>query len=105
MEDTVFEATVSVITLVGQNMRMASRTVARALAALGQENMNIIATVVGSSDCSMSFVVPQQNMKVVLASIHRELELGSRDVNGRPVAAVSNQSAVWDYPSAQASAD
>jgi len=47
MEDTVFEATVSVITLVGQNMRMASRTVARALAALGQENMNIIATVVG----------------------------------------------------------
>ena len=75
-EHTLCEASVSVITLVGQKLRSASETVGRTFAMLGQENVNIIATVQGSSDCSVSFVVQQSDLQVALASIHRELELG-----------------------------
>jgi bifunctional aspartokinase / homoserine dehydrogenase 1 len=105
VEHTVFDSAVSVITLVGQNMRTLSGTVARTFAALGQENVNIIATAQGSSDCSMSFVVPQQDMKIALASIHRELELGRLPSNRRPVTAVASQSVIRKYQSEQASAD
>jgi aspartokinase len=110
VEHTVFDSAVSVVTLVGQNLRTASGTVARTFAALGQENVNIIATVQGSSDCSMSFVVPQQNLKVALTSLHRELELGSLPsnggpANGRPVTAGASLSAVWKYESESATAD
>jgi len=105
VEHTVFDAAVSVITLVGQNMRTASRTVVRTFAALGRENVNIVATVQGSSDCSMSLVVPQREMKIAVASIHRELELGSLHATKRPAAAVTSPSAEWTYQSEQATAD
>jgi bifunctional aspartokinase / homoserine dehydrogenase 1 len=105
VEHTVFDAAVSVITLVGQNLRTASGTVVRTFAALGRENVNIIATVQGSSDCSMSFVVPQRDMKIAVASIHRELELGSLPSTRRPVTAVASPSAIWKVQSEQASAD
>jgi aspartokinase len=64
MEHTVFDSAVSVITLVGQNLRTAPGTVARTFAALGQENVNIIATVQGSSDCSMSFVAERDIVRL-----------------------------------------
>ena len=105
VEHTVFDSAVSVITLVGQNMRTASGTVARTFAALGQENVNIIATVQGSSDCSMSFVVPRPAMKIALASLHRELELGSLPSNGRAVTAVGRPPAIWNCESQRATAD
>lgn len=105
IEHRVFEASVAVITLVGQNLRTASGTVARTFAALAQENVNIIATVQGSSDCSMSFVVPPQDMKTALASIHRELALDSLPSTRFPATSVVNPSAIWKYNSEQASAD
>lgn len=105
VEHSVFETAVSCITLVGQNLRTAHGTVARTFAALGQEKINVIATVQGSSDCSMSFVVPQQDLKVALAGIHRELELGGLGVSKRPVAAAGSPSEVWTYQSEQATAD
>jgi aspartate kinase len=110
VEHTVFDSAVSVVTLVGQNMRAAFGTVARTFAALGQENVNIIATVQGSSDCSMSFVVPQQDVKIAVASLHRELELGSLAAadcraNGRSAIAGGSASAVWKYESEPATAD
>ena len=76
-EHTVCEASVSVITLVGQKLRSASETVDRTFAVLAQENVHIIATVRGSSDCSVSFVVQQSDLQAALARIHRELELGA----------------------------
>jgi aspartate kinase len=110
VEHTVFDAAVSVVTLVGQNLRTASGTVARTFSALGQERVNIIATAQGSSDCSMSFVVPQQDMKRALDSLHRELELGGPFANGGPanerhIAAVASPSAMWKRESEEASAD
>jgi aspartate kinase len=102
MEHTVFDSAVSVITLVGQNLRTAPGTVARTFAALGQENVNIIATVQGSSDCSMSFVVPPPAMKVAVGILHRELELGSVSLSKRPAASVASPSVSWKYERATA---
>jgi aspartokinase len=105
LEYTVFDAAVSVITLVGQNMGAASEIVARAFTALSDENVNIIATAQGSSDCSMAFAVPQQDMEIALASIHRELELVGLPSNRRPVTVAASPSSIWKYESEQASAD
>ena len=104
VEHSVSETAVSCITLVGQNLRTAPGTVARTFAALGQEKVNVIATVQGSSDCSMSFVVPQQDLKIALAAIHRELDLAGLSSARRPVAAVASPSASWTYRP-EASAD
>jgi aspartokinase/homoserine dehydrogenase 1 len=105
LEYTVFEAAVSVIILVGQNMGAASETVARAFTALSDENVNIIATAQGASDCSMAFAVPQQDMEIALASIHRELELVGLPSNRQPVTVAASPSSIWKYESEQASAD
>ena len=102
MEHTVFDSAVSVITLVGQNLRTAPGTVARTFAALGQENVDIIATVQGSSDCSMSFVVPPAAMKAAVGILHRELELGSVLLSKRPAASVASPSVSWKYQRATA---
>lgn len=114
-EHTVFDTPVSVITLVGQNLRTRPGMVARTFSALGQENVNIIATVQGSSDCSMSFVVQQPDVQIALASLHRELELGklrsagvsasAGPVDDRPATTVAGPSAAWKYESAPANAD
>jgi len=110
VEHTVFDSAVSVITLVGQNLQTVSGTVARTFSALRQEDVNIIATAQGPSDCSVSFVVGQADMEIGLASIHRELELGSLQSNRGPtnsvaVTAVVRPSAIWKYQSEPASAD
>jgi bifunctional aspartokinase / homoserine dehydrogenase 1 len=105
VEHSVIDAPVSIITLVGQNLRTASATVTRTFAVLGQQNVNIIATVQGSSDCSMSFVVPRQDVQIAVASLHRELELGGLPSSKRAAAAVSTPSAVWKYQSETATAD
>jgi aspartate kinase len=110
VEHAVFDSAVSVITLVGRNLRAASGMVARTFAALGQEDVNIMATVQGSSDCSMSFVVPQPDMKIVLTSLHRELELGSPRSTGCVAAspadaADASPTAIWKCEPEQATAD
>jgi aspartokinase len=39
--------------------------------------VNIIAIAQGSSGCSISFVVAQNDMRVALSTTHREFKLGS----------------------------
>ncbi len=105
VEHTVSDSAVSVVTLVGHNMRAASGAAVHAFAALDGEEINVIATAQGSSDCSMSFVVPRQDMKVALTSIHREFELGSLSSRKRPVRSVGSPSRSLKYESEQAVAD
>lgn len=100
----VFDVPASVITLVGHSMRTESGAVTRTLDALGQKNVNIIATAQGSSDCSMSFVVPQPDVQIAVARFHCELELGRLPSNGRPTA-MASESATWKYESEPAAAD
>lgn len=119
----VLASAVSVITLVGQSLvaqnligqdligpslRTASAIVARTLATLQQENIEVLAAVPGSSDCSISFVIPQPEMKAAAAAIHRELELGtSRDRSGagRRANSVAGAKAIWKFQSEPANAD
>jgi aspartokinase/homoserine dehydrogenase 1 len=102
---SVVESTVSVITMVGQNLRADSGIAARALVALGQENINVIATGQGASDCSLSFVVTQEQVKLALAILHRELSLGIGSASGRAVTPVASLSANWNYAVEPAAAD
>jgi bifunctional aspartokinase / homoserine dehydrogenase 1 len=107
LEQLVCDSTVSLITVVGRNLRMASGMVAHAFAAFGQdrESVNIIASVQGSSDCSMSFVVRQQDMELALTRLHREFELGSSSLNAGSAVAGPTHSVLLEYESKQATAD
>ena len=89
----VFDAAVSVITLVGHNLRGVSNIAMRAGAALGQNDVNVIATVHGSSECSLSLVLPQEGMNRALVGIHRELGLGALPTEGPPAHGDENPSA------------
>jgi aspartate kinase len=108
-EDVVFASAVSVITLVAENMSAESVIVGRALAALREENIDILATAQGCSACSLSFAVGQHDMKSALASLHQSLELGSlqsnraaKNIAARPIV---SPSATWKYQPEPASAD
>jgi aspartokinase/homoserine dehydrogenase 1 len=77
MEHIAVDATVAIVTVVGQELKSIPGIVGRTFGALGRENLNIIAIAQGSSDCTISFVVARQDMRAALASIHREFRLGS----------------------------
>jgi aspartokinase/homoserine dehydrogenase 1 len=102
---TVVDSAVSVITLVGQNLRADSGVAAQVLAVFAQEEVNIIATGQGPSDCSMSFVVPLEQVKLALASLHRELSLGVGSPSGHAVTPVASPSAIWNCAVEPAAAD
>ncbi len=102
VEYAVVDSTVSVITLVGQNLRADSEVAARTLAAFG---VNVIATGPRSSDCSLSFVVQQEQVKQALASLHRELALGIESTNERAVTPVAGSAAIWNCAAEPAAAD
>jgi aspartokinase/homoserine dehydrogenase 1 len=104
-EHNVFTSAVSVITLVGQGVEQASDRVGRISAAFARHNINIIATALASSECSMSFVIPQQSLKGILANLHRDLELAGRYSSQRPASSIGNAVVVWAYQSGTASAD
>lgn len=70
------DSTVSLVTVVGQNMRAISGVVGRALRALDKQNINIVAIAQGSSECSISLVVSQKDVKVALLALHEEFQLG-----------------------------
>jgi bifunctional aspartokinase / homoserine dehydrogenase 1 len=105
MNYTVVDSAVSVITLVGQDLGADSAVAAQALAALAQEEINIIATAQGSSDYSFSFVVPEEQVKLALASLHRELALGAGSSSGHAVTPVASPSAMWNCTAEPAAAD
>jgi aspartokinase/homoserine dehydrogenase 1 len=75
-EHITVDATVAIVTVVGQNMRGLAGVVGRTFGALDRENVNIIAIAQGSTECTLSFVVPKRDMKAALVGIHQEFELG-----------------------------
>jgi bifunctional aspartokinase / homoserine dehydrogenase 1 len=68
---------VAIVTLIGQNMRAMSGIIGRTFGALGRKKVNVIASAQGASDCNISFVVAQDDVKAALAATHREFKLGS----------------------------
>jgi bifunctional aspartokinase / homoserine dehydrogenase 1 len=76
VEHITVDSNVAIVTLVGQNIRRASRIIARTFVALSRENVDIVAIAQGSSECNISFVVAQEDVKAAVISTHREFDLG-----------------------------
>jgi aspartokinase/homoserine dehydrogenase 1 len=106
VEHVTLDQTVAIVTVVGKNMR-SSGTVGRTLAALGRENVNVVAIAQGSSGSNISLVVSKQDVKAALETTHREFQLGTPESLALPVKSVGVSPAAWQYESGQrtASAD
>jgi aspartate kinase len=106
----VFSAEVSVITVVGKNLPVVSEAIGTVFAALGEQNINILASAKGVSECSMSVAVPKQQMERALASLHHELKLGNEEPNHRLAKSVAAKllggpAGFWKRQPQHASAD
>ena len=75
MDHVTVDSTVSILTVVGQNLHVVKGIVGRAVDELGRENVNIIATAQGSSDHNVSMVVARKDIKTALVTTHREFQL------------------------------
>jgi len=104
VEHITLDPTVAIVTVVGKNMR-GSRTVGRTFAALGREHLNIIAIAQGSSECNISFVVTQQDVRAALETTHREFQLGEPDSLALPVKSIGVDPAAWHYESGERTAN
>jgi aspartokinase/homoserine dehydrogenase 1 len=67
---------IAIVAVVGENMRGTRGVAGRTFAAMGRDNVNIIAIAQGSSETNISFVVEDAAMKQALLSAHHEFGLG-----------------------------
>ncbi len=72
---------IAIVAVVGENMRGTRGIAGRTFAALGRDNVNIIAIAQGSSETNISFVVEDNAMKQALLTAHREFTLGRDGAN------------------------
>jgi aspartokinase/homoserine dehydrogenase 1 len=78
MEHITVDPAVSMVTVVGQNLKSVPGVVGRTFGALDRAGVNIMAIAQGSSEFTASFVVAKKDMNTALASLHREFRLGSQ---------------------------
>jgi len=67
---------IAIVAVVGENMRGTPGVAGRTFAAMGRENVNLIAIAQGSSESNISFVVEEQAVKKALIATHKEFGLG-----------------------------
>jgi aspartokinase/homoserine dehydrogenase 1 len=94
-EHITLDATVAIVTVVGQKLRGMSGMIGRAFAALGRGNVDIIASAYGASECNISFLVARKDMDAALVAAHQEFQLG----------ALTSPVATWYYDSERAAAE
>src|ERR1700730_5750242 len=70
---------IAIVAVVGENMRGTRGVAGRTFAAMGRDNVNIIAIAQGCSETNISFVVEDSAMKQALLSAHREFALGAAE--------------------------
>jgi aspartate-semialdehyde dehydrogenase len=75
---------VVIVTCVGTCMRETPGVAARICVALAQKGINIVAIAQGSSDCSVSIVVPDDCGAEAVIQIHREVILHGQDPGSGP---------------------
>ena len=75
------DSAVAIVTVVGKNM-LRSGIAERTFAALGREQVGIVAIAQGSSDCNLSFVVAERAVTAALVALHREFQLGAVPADG-----------------------
>jgi len=69
------DSKIAIVAVVGENMRGTRGVAGRTFAAMGRDNVNIIAIAQGSSETNISFVVEDSAMKQALLGAHREFGL------------------------------
>jgi hypothetical protein len=67
-------------------MRGIPGIVGRTLGALGRESVSIIAIAQGSSECNISLVVSQKDMRAALFAVHQEFQLGAVNAKAKALA-------------------
>jgi len=102
-EHIALDSTVAIVTVVGQKVRIPG-TVGRTFGALARQNVDIIASAHGASDCNISFVVSRKDVKAALLATHQEFQLG--ELNARALAAGSTDSpTTWFCEAERAAAE
>jgi bifunctional aspartokinase / homoserine dehydrogenase 1 len=76
VEHITVDPTIAIVAVVGENMHGTPGVAGRTFSALGREQVNIIAIAQGSSECNISFVVAEKDVKAALTATHREFGLG-----------------------------
>ncbi len=92
VEHITIDSTIAIVAVVGEGMRGIPGIVGRTLGALGRESVNIIAIAQGSSECNISLVVAQKDMKAALFTVHQEFQLGAVNANAKALALSSADS-------------
>jgi bifunctional aspartokinase / homoserine dehydrogenase 1 len=87
VEHITLDPTIAIVAVVGENMRGIPGVAGRTFSALGRANVNIMAIAQGSSECNISFVVAEKDVKAALEALHREFGLSARKSTGSPMAA------------------
>jgi aspartate kinase len=95
LEQIKLEPEVAIVSVVGANLA-ACGTAARVLAALGRENLDILA-IDQSSPHRVSFVLAKPSLTTALAITHREFRLEVAPSRAFPVQGVEMEPAPWDY--------
>ncbi|MGA3324726.1 MAG: aspartate kinase [Terriglobia bacterium] len=82
LESVSVDSSLAIVTVVGKNLRSKSGIFGRTFGALDRENVKIMAIAQGSSECSISLVVAQKDLKAALLAAHREFQLGCAEFTG-----------------------
>jgi aspartokinase/homoserine dehydrogenase 1 len=85
------DSRVAIVAVVGHDISRMCGIAGRIFGVLGQQNVNVIAIAQGSSECTISFVVAQNDMRTALITAHREFQLGALNSQAIPVTKPSNQ--------------
>ncbi len=77
VEKTIIERDLSIVSIVGENMRHTPGVAGKAFSALGRNGINIAAIAQGSSELNISVVIDKRNEKKALNALHDGLFLSS----------------------------
>jgi aspartate kinase len=102
-EHITLDATAAIVTVVGQKVRGMAGIAGRIFAALGRENVDVLAIAHGASASNLSFVVARKDVQAAVASAHREFQLGVLASNLFPVD--SDRPVAWVYESERTGSD
>jgi len=75
VEHVTVVSNIAIVAVVGENMRGTPGVAGRTFAAMGRENVNMIAIAQGSSESNISFVVEDHAVKQALIATHKEFGL------------------------------
>jgi bifunctional aspartokinase / homoserine dehydrogenase 1 len=81
VEHITVDPNIAIVAVVGEKMHGTPGVAGRTFNAMGCEGVNIIAIAQGSSECNISFVVEEKDVKTALTALHQEFGLGAPAVN------------------------